>query len=64
MEKGQLIGYQARCEVKSFETSGPIYENLRDALKKLGLEIRGVWLLEPIEIYNQSIGPEVGKKIA
>ncbi|MCP8304024.1 MAG: hypothetical protein H3Z50_00920 [archaeon] len=64
MEKGQFLGYQARCRVKSFETSGPIYENFRDVLKKMGFEIRGVWLLEPVEVYNQSPGPEAGKKTA
>ncbi|MCP8309968.1 MAG: hypothetical protein L6M37_04380 [Candidatus Methylarchaceae archaeon HK02M1] len=64
MEKGQLIGYQARCKVKSFETSGSIYENFRDVLKKMGFEIRGVWLLEPVEVHNQSPGPNAGKKIA
>lgn len=64
MEKGQFLAYQARCKVKSFETSGPIYENFKEALKKMGFEIRGVWVLEPVEIYNQSLGPDVGKKIA
>jgi len=62
-EKGQFLSYQAKCKVKSFETSGPIYENFKETGKKMGFEVHGVWLLEPIEVYNQSPGPDVGKKI-
>ncbi|MCP8319344.1 MAG: hypothetical protein H3Z52_00145 [archaeon] len=63
-EKMQMLAYQARCKVKSLETSGPIYENFKEALKKMGFEMRGVWVLEPVEVYNQSPGPDAGKKIA
>ncbi|MCP8321543.1 MAG: hypothetical protein H3Z52_11485 [archaeon] len=63
-EKMQMLAYQARCKVKSLETSGPIYENFKEALKKMGFEIRGVWVLEPVEVYNQSPTPDAGKKIA
>jgi hypothetical protein len=63
-EEGVLLGFQARCRVKAFDTTGPIYTVLRDAVKKMGLEIRGAWILEPTEVISQSPGPEVGKKIA
>lgn len=64
MEEKKFLGFQARCKVKGYDTTGPVYTSLRDALKKLGLEIRGAWILEPVEVINQSVGPEVGKKIA
>lgn len=55
--------YQIRCRVKGFITSGPIFENMKDAFKKRGMDIRGVWLLEPLEVLVQA-GPNAGKKIA
>lgn len=64
MEEMKFLGFQARCKVKDFKTEGPVYTTLRDALKNLGLDIRGAWILEPVEVINQSVGPEVGKKIA
>lgn len=63
-EEGIFLGFQARCKVKAFDTTGPVYIGLREAIKKRGLEIRGAWILEPVEVINQSPGPEVGKKIA
>jgi hypothetical protein len=58
-----LLGFQSRCKVSSFDTVGPVYTVLKDRLKKMGFEIRGAWILEPIEVINQSPGPEAGKKI-
>lgn len=55
--------YQVRCRVKGFVTSGPIFENMKEAIKKMGMEVRGVWLLEPLEVIVQA-GPNAGKKIA
>jgi hypothetical protein len=60
---GPPQAYQVRCRVKSFVTSGPLFEGMRDAIKKMGLEARGVWVLEPLEVLSQS-GPNAGKKIA
>jgi len=59
-----FLGYQVRCKVKGFETSGPIYENISEALRGMGLKVNGVWILEPLEVYDQSPGPNVGKRIA
>jgi hypothetical protein len=64
MEEAKFLGFQARCKVKDYDTSGPVYKGLRDMLSKLGLQVRGAWILEPVEVINQSVGPEVGEKIA
>ncbi|MBM5804941.1 MAG: hypothetical protein FJZ49_02580 [Candidatus Verstraetearchaeota archaeon] len=56
--------YQVRCRVRSFVTSGPLFEGMREVIKKMGLDIRGVWVLEPTEVLNQFPGPQAGKKIA
>jgi len=55
--------YQVRCQVKTFVTSGPLFEGMREAIKKMGMETRGVWVLEPVEVLAQ-FGPNIGKKIA
>lgn len=60
---GPPQAYQVRCRVKDFVTTGPIFEEMQDALKKRGMEVRGVWILEPLEVLAQ-IGPNAGKKIA
>jgi hypothetical protein len=60
---GPPQAYQVRCRVKAFVTSGPLFEGMRDALKKRGMDIRGVWIFEPLEVLDQ-FGPNAGKKIA
>ena len=60
---GPPQAYQVRCRVKAFATSGPLFEGMKETIKKMGMEIRGVWILEPLEVLAQ-IGPNAGKKIA
>lgn len=59
-----MEAYQIRVNIKSYETSGPIYEKLSEEIEKLGLKVRGVWITEPAEIWNQSASYEAGKRIA
>lgn len=61
--KNIFLGFQARCKVKSFDTVSPVYTVFRDRLKKMGFEIHGVWILEPVEVINQTPGPDAGKKM-
>jgi hypothetical protein len=60
---GPPQAYQVRCRVKAFVTSGPIFEGVKENLKNRGMEVRGVWILEPLEVLAQ-VGPNAGKKIA
>jgi hypothetical protein len=55
--------YQVRCRVKTSMTSGPLFEGMKENIKKLGMDVRAVWILEPLEVLVQ-IGPNAGKKIA
>jgi len=59
-----MESYQIKGRIKSYETSGPIFERMNEEIKKLGLTVKGVWILEPVEIWNQSASYEAGKKIA
>jgi hypothetical protein len=53
--------YQVRCKAKGYMTSGPAYDSMNEALKARGMKAAGVWILEPIEVLNQSPGPAAGK---
>jgi len=53
--------YQVRCKAKAYVTSGPAFDSMSEALKARGMKAAGVWLLEPVEVINQSPGPNAGK---
>jgi hypothetical protein len=52
-----MKAYQMKSDIKEFVTSGPVYEKINEGLKKaIGVGARGIWLLEPKEILDQSPG--------
>lgn len=55
--------YQVRCKVREFTTAGPLFDAMGAKLKAMNMPLYGVWLLEPVEIINQSPGPNAGKSI-
>lgn len=55
--------YQVRSKVKEFATKGPIFDGLSAALKAKNLPLSGVWVLEPVEVIDQSPGPNAGHKL-
>ncbi|WP_111708215.1 pyridoxamine 5'-phosphate oxidase family protein [Lutibacter citreus] len=59
-----MVSYQVVAKVKDHQTEGVIFDKVKADLEKKGLPCRGVWLFEPTEAYNQSAGPDAGKKIA
>lgn len=76
-ENGKLVAamvvkgpksYQVKALAKEYLTEGIVYEKFRDGLKPLlsnsNFELKGVWILQPTEIYNQSMGWDAGQKIA
>jgi len=54
--------YQVKCRPMAFDTSGPAFQAMRAKLSQK-MPLHGVWLLEPVEIINQSSGPDAGKRI-
>jgi len=71
-QKGDLISLNVSKEMKSYEikaaikdymTSGPIYDNMNEKVKALGLATRGVWVIEPKEVWNQSPSQEAGTRM-
>jgi len=60
--------YQVKALAKEYLTDGIVYEKFEGGLKPLisnsDFGLKGVWILEPTEIYNQSLGLNAGQKIA
>jgi len=59
----EMVSYEIRAEVKDYQTSGEILDRVNAELKRLGLSARGVWILEPKEVWDQSASYEAGKRI-
>lgn len=59
-----MKSYQVRAEIKTYLTSGPLFDGMNVELKKMGLQAAGVWVVEPKEVWNQSASYEAGKKMA
>jgi len=59
----KLQSYQVRGRIKDFVTSGPLFDKMNKELAKLKMAARGVWVLEPAEVWNQSASPEAGKRL-
>lgn len=60
----EMESYEIKGKVKEYMTSGPLYDRMAEEIKKLGLNLKGVWTIEPVEVWNESASYEAGKKIA
>jgi hypothetical protein len=56
--------YQVHAIVKEYKTSGPVLDAMNEKLKSLSIQAIGVWFMEPGTIYDQTPGPNNGKKMA
>jgi hypothetical protein len=56
--------YQIQAVIKDFKTSGRALDMMNDRVKALGITVTGVWFMEPESVFDQSPGPNVGKKMA
>jgi len=68
----EQASYEIMAKVKEYRTSGPLYDKMIEALTRLGIKegldkygikVLGVWVLDPVEVWNQGPGPNVGTKI-
>ena len=66
------VSYEIMAKVRDYERSGPVYDAMMDVLVRLGvkesldkygMEVHGVWILDPMEVWNQSPGPGAGTRI-
>ncbi len=58
-----MESYRVVAIVKAHQKDGPLFDSIKEDLEKKGISCRGIWLFEPAEAYNQSAGPDAGKKI-
>lgn len=55
--------YQIIASVKGNQKEGEIFDNINANLAKMNMSCNGVWLFEPLEVFDQSAGPNAGEKI-
>jgi hypothetical protein len=56
--------YQVHAKIKDYKTSGPVLDAMNEKLKSRGIKVIGVWYMEPGTVYDQTPGPNAGKKLA
>ncbi|QUI20945.1 hypothetical protein HZI73_00925 [Vallitalea pronyensis] len=56
--------YLVNGTVKERQTQGELFNQVSEQLKGMGLTAQAVWTFDPTEVYNQSAGPDAGKKIS
>ena len=59
----EMESYQVKADIQAYQTEGPVFDAMSVEIKKLGLQLRGVWILEPTEVWNQSATYEAGKRM-
>ncbi len=55
--------YEIKAKVKDHQTSGPDFNKLAGVFKAMKFDLKGLWLLTPVEIWNQSPTYDAGKKM-
>ena len=58
-----MDSYEIKAKVMDYVTSGPAFEQMNAALKAMGLQARGVYMLHPEEVWNQGATYDAGKKM-
>ena len=58
-----MESYQVVATVKAHQKEGTLFETVKGELEKKGMPCRGLWLFDPVEAFNQSAGPNAGKKM-
>jgi hypothetical protein len=59
----EINSYEIIAEIKDYQTSGEMLDKINAELKRIGLLAKGIWILEPKEVWNQSASPDAGKRI-
>lgn len=56
--------YEVVAKVAGRQDSGPVLDALNQNLAKVNLKASAVWLFAVEEVYDESAGPNAGKKLA
>lgn len=61
--RGELqVAYQIICSVREFQTAGPLYEKFLDELRARTVDLKGVWVLEPVDVVDRSASLGTGTR--
>jgi len=55
--------YEIKATVKDYQTSGPVFEKISGVFKNMKLDLKGLWLLKPEEVWNESPTFDAGKRM-
>ena len=56
--------YEVRGKIICRQDSGPVLDAINKGLEKVNLKAKAAWLFSAEEVYDESAGPNAGKKIA
>jgi hypothetical protein len=56
--------YEIRCSVKDHVTSGPMFDQMKATFAQMKFDLKGLWLLKPEEVWNESPTWDKGRKMA
>jgi hypothetical protein len=59
-----MQSYEIRCLVKDYVTSGPVFDKMKEAFAQMKFDLKGLWLLTPDSIWNESPTWDGGRQIA
>ena len=49
-----MQSYEIRCSVKDHVTSGPMFDKMKDTFAQMKFDLKGLWLLKPDCVWNES----------
>ncbi|MCL2712915.1 MAG: hypothetical protein FWD37_06580 [Methanomassiliicoccaceae archaeon] len=59
-----MESYLVKVKVAGKKTEGPVFDNMNAHLAKMKLKANAVWFFAAESVFNQSAGPDAGKKLA
>ena len=58
-----MQSYEIRCKVKDHATSGPLFEKMKETFAQMKFDLKGVWLLTPECVWNESPTWDSGRRM-
>ena len=58
-----MISFEVRAKVREQRVEGKELDRMNDLLLPMGLKMTSVWLLEPVEVYDQSASYQAGTRM-
>lgn len=58
-----MQSYEIRCSVKDHVTSGPMFDQMKQQFAQMKFDLKGVWLLRPDCVWNESPTWDGGRRM-